>query len=128
MTPADQVTLELPRGKAFHGIANLVLGGLASRLQATVESLEDLQLALETLLERAEADSVTVTLSVTDGVLETLVGPVADAVRSELAEAGEPGLGLQRVLRTVADEVDLSEREGAVWVTLRKSLAPVGGG
>ena len=36
----------------YHGVARLVVGGLAARLDLSYEDLEDLQLALESVLER----------------------------------------------------------------------------
>ena len=51
----DEIVLTLPRDREFHGVAHLVVGGLGSRLDLTIEHLEDLQLALEALL-RVRAD------------------------------------------------------------------------
>ena len=52
--PADEITLTLPRAPEFQRVAHLVLGGLAARLNLTVESLEDLQLALDAVLDRMD--------------------------------------------------------------------------
>ena len=46
MPQPDEITLTLPRDRDFHRVAHLVLGGLAVRLELTIETLEDLQLAL----------------------------------------------------------------------------------
>ena len=43
---ADEITLALPRERPFFGVAHLVLGGLAVRLDLGFEQLEDLQVAL----------------------------------------------------------------------------------
>jgi hypothetical protein len=51
---ADEITLTIPRQPEFRGVASFVLGGLAARLNLTIESLEDIQLALDALLARAE--------------------------------------------------------------------------
>ena len=48
---ADEITLTIPRDPEFHRVAHLVLGGLAARLDLTIESLEDIQLALDALLD-----------------------------------------------------------------------------
>jgi uncharacterized protein YecA (UPF0149 family) len=50
----DEITLTLPRDRNYYEIAHLVLGGLAVRHNLTVESLEDLQVALDELLEHDE--------------------------------------------------------------------------
>jgi hypothetical protein len=52
------------------------------------------------------------------------VGPVGERTVSELeADAGET-LGLRRLLDTTVDELTLSQRDGHVWVELRKDFAP----
>src|SRR5439155_22659449 len=59
----DEIVLTLPRERRFYDVAHLVVGGLAVRLNLTVDNLADLQLALTSLLPRAEADGdVTVAL------------------------------------------------------------------
>ncbi len=52
---ADEITLTLPRAPEFQRVAHLVLGGLAVRLNLTVEHLEDLQLALDAVLDRLDS-------------------------------------------------------------------------
>ena len=42
MPQPDEITLTLPRQRDFHRVAHLVLGGLAVRLELTIETLEDL--------------------------------------------------------------------------------------
>ena len=72
-----------------YGVAHLVLGGVASRLDLTVEHLEELELALDGLLDRRDGgEEVTLTLRVLDG------GLAADprAVQSTVADFdAEPG-------------------------------------
>jgi anti-sigma regulatory factor (Ser/Thr protein kinase) len=107
---SDEITLVIPRERDFHRVAHLVLGGLAARLDLTYESLEDLQLALDSLLERVEEDGeIVVQIRLSDAAIEALVGPFeGDALRAEL-ERDEPGaVGLRRLLETVADRVELA--------------------
>jgi hypothetical protein len=109
MIEADEITLTLPRDREFHRVAHLVLGGLAVRLELTIETLEDLQLALGAILARARSDGdVTVTMHLRGGMLETRVGPV-DVADDDLSAGGEDGgeLNLRRVLWTVVDDVEL---------------------
>jgi anti-sigma regulatory factor (Ser/Thr protein kinase) len=116
----DVVTLQLPRERDFFGVAHLVLGGLAARLDLTYDVLDDVTTALDQLLERREeTDDVTVSVGIEDGVLVALIGPFSGRVADEL-RAPDEGLGLRRVLETMVDEVTLSERDGAQWVELRK--------
>jgi len=106
MAAPDEVTLTLPRDREFHRVAHLVLGGLALRLELTIETLEDIQLALSAILERAGSDGdVTVAMTMRDGTLETRIGPVQLA--DELARDEGDALGLHRILWTVADDVQV---------------------
>jgi hypothetical protein len=119
---ADEISLTLPADDAFHRVAHLVIGGLAVRLDLTFEHLEDLELALDALLERlAEADEVTLRVRVSDDELHTVVGPFR-AVRADLEEREEGVLNLHRILRTVCDSVEISDRDGLQWVELTKRI------
>jgi hypothetical protein len=108
MNEPDEITLSLPRDPEFHRVAHLVLGGLAVRLELTIEALEDLQLALGAILDRAGVDGdVTVRMRLRDGTLETRVGPVD--LTDELGGVDDEDgvLNLRRVLWTVVDDVEL---------------------
>jgi hypothetical protein len=120
----DEITLTVPRERPFYAVAHLVLGGLAVRLNLTLEALEDLQVALAGLLERTEpSPEVTMRVRVLESVLEAELGPFDGAgLRKELAR--EPGeeLGLRRILDAVVDEVRVDGREETSWIVLRKLL------
>jgi hypothetical protein len=116
----DEISLTLPADNAFHGVAHLVLGGLAVRLDLTLEHLEDLELALDALLERTASDGdVTVRVRVLDQELKTSVGPFK-SVRHELESSDQ--LNLARILSTVCDEVEVTDRDGSEWVELTKRI------
>jgi hypothetical protein len=107
MPQPDEITLTLPHEREFHRVAHLVLGGLAVRLELTIETLEDLQLALSTILDRAKGDGeVTVSMALVDGTLETCVRPVDLSELAAGAEADET-LSLRRILWTVVDDVQV---------------------
>jgi hypothetical protein len=98
-----------------------VLGGVAVRRELTIETLEDLQLAVGALLDRVEPDGeVTVVFSVTDEGVEAKVGPLR--LDRELEREDGEELTLSRVLWAVVDDVQV---EGD-WVRLTKKVAPVG--
>jgi anti-sigma regulatory factor (Ser/Thr protein kinase) len=121
---SDEITLMIPRERDFHRVAHLVLGGLAARLDLTYESLEDLQLALDSLLERVEDNGeIVVRIRLSDAAIEALVGPFeGDALRAEL-ERDEPGaVGLRRLLETVADRVELAPEGEGDFVRVVKHL------
>jgi hypothetical protein len=118
----DEISLTLPADEAFHRVAHLVMGGLAVRLDLTFELLEDLELALDALLERTSSDhDVTLRVRILDGELRTLIGPFT-AVGAELAEGGDDSLNLRRILATVCDRVEITDHDGAQWVELSKRL------
>jgi hypothetical protein len=118
----DQITLTMPRERSFFGVARLVLSGLATRLDVTVEHLEELELALDGLLERRDGGKeITLALEIADGELHASVGPFRGAeLRAELE--GEPGesLSLRRLLDAVVDGYGVADRDDGVWVELRK--------
>jgi hypothetical protein len=118
----DQITLTMPRERPFFGVARLVLAGLATRLGVTVESLEDLELALDGLLERRDGgEEITVTLDIAGDELHARVGPFSgDGLRAELE--GDPGesLSLRRLLDAVVDGYEITQQDDGVWLELRK--------
>jgi anti-sigma regulatory factor (Ser/Thr protein kinase) len=101
----DEIRLTLPRDRDFFRIAHLVIGGLAVRLDLTLENLEDLQLALAGLLDEHDGPTeVTIAVRVDGDRLTTRIGPIdAERLRAELEQ--DEGMGLGRVLATVADHV-----------------------
>ena len=119
----DEIHLTLPADEAFHGVAHLVLGGLAVRLDLTYEDLQDLELGLDALLERSSDDGdVTLLLRVGDGTIQTIVGPFS-SLRTELeADSVGDSLNLKRILVAVCDRVDVEDRDGAQWVELTKTV------
>jgi hypothetical protein len=119
----DEITLTIPRDRALYGVAHLVLGGLGIRLNLTIEHLEDLQLALEAVLDRARAEGeVTIALRVDDDEVQARIGPMYDGVRAELESPDGDDVGLRRILDAVVDGVELESDEHGDWVTVRKSV------
>ena len=124
----DLITLTIPSDEGFDRIAHLVLGGLAVRLDVTLEHLEDLQLALDGLLEERgeDGENITVSVRVLGDELETTVGPFERGhLRAELDRESREQIGLRRVLETVVDTFDVNERGGSEWIELRKSVQRV---
>ncbi len=121
----DEITLTLPREPEFHRVAHLVLGGHAVRLNLTIENLEDLELALDSILASTDpnAGEITVRMTPRDGELETIVGPLTTKVPDETEHEGNDGaLGLRRVLESTADDIHV---DGA-WVRLTKQVTSRG--
>jgi len=116
----DEITLTIPREEPFHEIAHLVLGGVAARLNLTFESLDDLETALDAILERAsEEGEVTVLLRLEDDAIVARVGPFAAERLGRELEPQAEGVNLRRILDTVVDGFELAP-DG--WLTLRKRV------
>lgn len=106
---SERITLTIPRERPFHSVAHLVLGGLAVRHNLTVESLEDLQVALDELLDHDDdLSDVTVDLNVAESSIEAEIGPFQERTVRAATEPTD-GLGLSRVLSTVVDRVEPAE-------------------
>ena len=118
----DEITLTVPRDRQFYPVAHLVLGGLAVRLNLTLESLEDLQVAVDGILDRDDASGeITMRVRVTERGLEAELGPFdGDGLRSDLERQAGDELGLRRILDAVVDEVSVVSRDDGAWVVLQK--------
>ena len=128
MTAAD-IRLKIPHEKPYHGIARLVVGGLAARLDLSYEHLDDLQLALGTVLENegySRSAEVTVELRVRDDGVEMAIGPLhAPEVQTDLEKSGD-ALSLRRLLSTVVERVELEQRPDGGWLRLEKRIPLAG--
>lgn len=119
----DEIKLTIPRERALYGVAHLVLGGLGIRLNLTIENLEDLQIALDAVLDRArEEGDVTIALRVDEGEMQTRIGPMNDGIRAELERESGDDVGLRRILDAVVDGVAVESDGEGDWVTLTKSV------
>lgn len=118
---ADEITLTIPRQPEFRRVASFVLGGLAARLNLTIESLDDIQLALDALLARAEGPvgEVTVRLIVREDALITRVGPLEAQLLDELERDPGEALGVRRVLDSTVDDVLVD----GDWAVLTKAVS-----
>ena len=123
---ADRIVLTIPHDEGFENVAQLVLAGVAARLNFTYEVVDDLGTALETLLERrGEEGELTVELEVGEDTVKAALGPFAgDGLRAEL-ERTDDGVGLRRVLETVVDRFAAVEREDGSWIELEKRVERV---
>jgi anti-sigma regulatory factor (Ser/Thr protein kinase) len=123
------IKLKIPHQSSYHGVALLVVGGLAARLNVSYEQLEDLQLALESVLENdgyARTSEVTVELDVQDGGLAMIVGPLdGAALKSDLEDERDDRLGLGRLLGTLVEDVSVESRKDGDWLRLEKRVQAV---
>jgi hypothetical protein len=106
----DRVVVELPPGDGYRAVGRLVLGGLASRFELPVDRVEELLLALESVLVQGSAeDAVTLEMAAAEDALRIRVGPFT---QPRLADPG-----VTRVLSRLVDEVGEVD-DGGVWVEL----------
>ena len=128
MTAAD-IRLKIPHEKPYHGIARLVVGGLAARLDLSYEHLDDLQLALGTVLENegySQSAEVTVELRVREDGVQMAIGPLhATEIRTDLEKNGD-AVSLRRLLSTVVERVELEQRADGGWLHLEKKIPLAG--
>ena len=123
---SDEIVLTLPRERRFYDVAHLVVGGLAARLDLTVDNLADLQLALAGLLPRGQGDGdITVALQLAGEKLSGRVGPFdAEPLRRDLEREGGDGYGMHHVLETVFDSYRVDVQNGAAWVEFTMAISP----
>jgi hypothetical protein len=125
---SDAISLTIPHARPFQGVVRLVVGGLGARLDLPIETLEDVQLAVDTLIADdayAAAGDVTLRVEVRAGGLDLAIGPFDHAeIESELARdvAASEGVGLGRLLGTVMGGYELEARDGHGWVRMHKPL------
>ena len=125
---SEVVRLTIPRTRPYYGVARLVVGGVAARLDLSYEYLEDVQLALESVIGNdayASGDFVTVEVGVEPDAVEMAVGPVdGERVEADLEQDAEAEghVGLKRLLDTVVEAAEIERRDGGAWLRLRKAL------
>lgn len=120
------IELRIPNERPFHGVARLVVGGLAARHNLSYEALEDLQLALVTVLEGdaySTAAEIRVELEVTDEAIAMAIGPLnGEAVRADLEQSSDGDLGLGRLLGTLVEDAGVEARDDGDWLRLSKRV------
>lgn len=117
----DRVVVEFPATPGYRGVGRLVLGGLSSRFDLPVDRVEDLLLALESLVTQELAShSVTMEALAAPGGLSARIGPFS---ASQVSDEG-----IARVLRPLVDEVSEQQAEGGYWVELQVTAGRSAGG
>jgi hypothetical protein len=117
----DEITLTMPRQRPYYGVAHLVLGGVAARLDLTVEHLEELELALDGLLDRHDGgQEITLALRVVEGGLVAELGPFGRQLEAEFDKEPGDSLSLRRLLDAVVDAYELDRRDDGTWIELSK--------
>jgi hypothetical protein len=107
----DRISLTVPAEPAFHGTLRLVVGGVGSRLQLPYEQVNELQLAVETLVSARVPVGPALVLEVEldGGAARVTVGPFAS----------DPERERDRVVERLVRQARVVRRDGdADWVEL----------
>lgn len=105
------ISLTLPTDPEYRGVATLVLGGIGARLDLSYERMDELQLAVLTLLDAGVGPDVSVVVDADGSTLTVAVGPVVDGSASDK--------GITTVLDRLVDGVEVDQRDGREWLALR---------
>lgn len=107
----DQISLTIPSRTPYTGVATLVLGGIGSRLDLSYERVDDLQLAVLSVLEARGDDEVNLEVEAAKEWVSVSVGPLVEGSASDQS--------LARVLDPLVDAVEPIRRDGREWLTLQ---------
>lgn len=108
---SEVISLTIPARARYTGVATLVLGGIGSRLDLSYERMDDLQLAVLSVLSSGGEDEVTLEVDAADERVSILLGPLAAGSGSDES--------LARVLDPLVDSFETVERDGREWLELR---------
>jgi anti-sigma regulatory factor (Ser/Thr protein kinase) len=122
---SEGLSLTMAGGRRHLGVARLLVGGLAARLDLPYEQMDDLQLAAESVLaaDAVGNGEVVLELELREDAVEIRIAPF-DTRSFELATGEEDGLSLDRLLAALVDDTRVSHSEGLDWLVLEKR-APV---
>jgi hypothetical protein len=110
-TVTDRIALTIPAESRYRAVATLVLGGVGSRLNLPFERMDDLQLALLSILEAASEDEVSVEIDAAEDHVLLTVGPLALGTGDDA--------GLARVISKLVDDAHSTRRESGEWLVVR---------
>jgi hypothetical protein len=115
----DRIVLNIPTEERFRSVATLVVGGIGSRADLPYERMDDLQLAVLSVLEAADREEITLEVDADERGVRLVLGPVRDG------SSGDDGLAL--VLSRLVDDVAHERRDGAAWLSLGLTRGQVDG-
>jgi len=112
----DCIVVEFPASAGYRGVGRLVLGGLVSRFELPLDRVEDLLLAVESLLvQELASDTVTLEATAAADALRLRIGPFAGSPLADRAVA--------RVVTRLVDEVSEDDGGGGTRIGLEVSAA-----
>jgi serine/threonine-protein kinase RsbW len=121
----DTVSVKIPASPAYLGVVRLIASGLASRLQFTIDEIEDLKIAVDELSayltgSQGREGTLAITFTIHDDRIEiTGSGEFSsgEKVRTELTEFS------RMILETVVDSASLDRSNGTPTFSLVKTKA-----
>jgi hypothetical protein len=120
-TDADRTVVEFPSTDGFRGVGRLVLGGVAARFELPIDRVDDLLLAVDSvLLQTPVGDRVRVEASASPTGLVVRLSPFRPGRLDDAA--------LRRVLARLVDSVDEHADGDAAAIELAVSASYPGGG
>jgi hypothetical protein len=105
------ISLTLPTAPEYRGVATLVLGGIGTRLDLPYERMDELQLAVLSVLDAGVGPDVSLVVDSDGPDVTVVVGPLVDGSASDR--------GLTTVLDRLVDAVERMQRDGDEWLALR---------
>ena len=118
----EQVTVRIPASPAYIGVVRLVAAGLATRLQFTIDEIEDLKIAVDELCayltgSQGRDGDLQIAFSISDNKIairgEGQLSP-GQRVRTELTDFS------RMILDTVVDSATLQQADGSPVFELSK--------
>jgi anti-sigma regulatory factor (Ser/Thr protein kinase) len=114
----QRITLTVPGERRYIAIVRLFVGGLAARLSLSYEMMDDLQLAIESVLRTSSPrGEITLEASIEDGAVSILVGPL-DPDPLSAAELQPDTLELERLLSALVAGAESTSRDDGCWLRL----------
>jgi hypothetical protein len=122
-----RVAITLPGERRAIGIVRLFVGGLAARLGLGYETMDDLQLAVESVLLGAPlGPEITVAAHVDGDAVSLSIGPFErDPLAAGTDETGELDLG--HLLAALVAQAETTTEDGSCWLRLDVRI-PAGSG
>lgn len=122
----EGLSLTMAGERRHLGVARLLVGGLAARLDLPYEQMDDLQLAAESVLAAGTGDGeLVLELELREDAVEIRIAPF-DTHSFEALDGEDGGLSLERLLAALVDDARVSRRDGIDWLVLEQRV-PVPG-